>query len=316
MDALPGVERASLSTLVPLTIGGGSDTSPIIEGYTPAPDEDVTVYYGMVGPGYFSTMGIPIVAGRPIDARDRDGRGPAVVVNETMARRYWQGRDPVGGRLRSGPDWVTVVGVAADGKYGSLSEPALSVMYFPIQQVYRADPVLHVATRGPAEPVIGAVRQAVAGLAPDLALFDVRTLEEHLRMSVAIPRMAALLLGIFGGVALLLAAVGLYGLIAFVVGQRTREIGVRMALGADRADILRQVLGQGARLAGAGLVAGAGLAALATPLMSSLLVGVSPTDATTFAATGALLLGVALAAAWLPAARAARVDPVDALRAD
>ena len=316
MEALPGVERASLSTMVPLTIGGGSDTSPIIEGYTPAPDEDVTVYYGMVGPGYFSTMGIPIVAGRPIDVRDRDGRGLVVVVNETMARRYWQGRDPIGGRLRAGADWATVIGVAADGKYGSLSEPALSVMYFPIQQFYRADPVLHVATRGPAEPVIGSVRQAVAGLAPDLALFDMRTLEEHMQMSVAIPRMAALLLGIFGGVALLLAAVGLYGLIAFVVGQRTREIGVRMALGADRADILRQVLGQGARLAAAGLVAGTGLAALATPLMSSLLVDVSPTDATTFVATGALLLGVALAAAWLPAARAARVDPVDALRAD
>ncbi|HUF23618.1 MAG TPA: ABC transporter permease [Vicinamibacterales bacterium] len=316
MEALPGVESASLSTMVPLTIGGGSDTSPIIEGYTRAPEEDVTVYYGMVGPGYFSTMGIPIVAGRPIDARDRDGRGPVVVINETMARRYWQGRDPVGGRLRAGADWLTVAGVAADGKYGSLSEPALSVMYFPIQQFYRANPVLHVATRGPAGPVIGAVRQAVAGLSPDLALFDVRTLDEHLQMSVAIPRMAALLLGIFGGVALLLAAVGLYGLIAFVVGQRTREIGVRMALGADRADILRQVLGQGARLAAAGLVAGAGLAALATPLMASLLVDVSPTDVTTFVATGALLLGVALAAAWLPAARAARVDPVDALRAD
>ena len=316
VGALPGVESATLSTLVPLTIGGGSDTSPIIDGYTPGENEEVTVYYGMVAPRYFETMGIDIVAGRPIDERDRDGRAQAVVINETMARRYWPGRDAVGGRLRTGREWSTVVGVARDGKYGSLAEPPRSVMYMPIAQAFRPDPVLLVATRADAAVVMGTVRETVTALAPDLAVYDVRTLEEHLRMSVAIPRMAALLLGIFGGVALTLAGIGLYGLVAFVVGQRTQEIGVRMALGADRRDILRNVMGQGARLAAAGLVVGGVLAALATPLMSSLLVDVSPTDVWTFGATAAVLLTVALVAAWIPARRAANLDPVRALRAD
>ena len=161
-----------------------------------------------------------------------------------------------------------------------------------------------------------AVRQLVSELAPDLALYDMRTMEEHLRMSVVIPRIAAMLLGIFGAVALTLAAIGLYGLVAFVVGQRTQEIGVRMALGADRGDILRNVMGQGARLALVGLVAGGVLAALATPLLASLLVNVSPTDLLTFGGTGAVLLTVALIAAWIPARRAANLDPVQALRAD
>ncbi len=315
-EAIPGVERASVSTMVPLSVGGASDTSPVIDGYTPAEHEDVVVYYGMVGRGYFETMGVPIVAGRGIDDRDRATGASVVVINETMAQRYWPGRDAVGGRLRSGPEWTTVIGVAKDGKYGTLSESSRSVMYFPIQQVYRADPVLHVATSGPAAPTIAAVRTLVSGMAPDLALYDVRTLEEHLRMSVAVPRMAALLLGIFGALALALAGIGLYGVVAFSVGQRTQEIGVRMALGADRGVILRQILGQGAWLTGLGLVIGLVVAAAAMPLMSSLLVNVSPTDVTTFAATGLLLLAVALLAAWIPARRAATLDPVEALRAE
>jgi predicted permease len=270
----------------------------------------------MIAPHYFDTMGIPIVAGRPIDARDRADAAPVVVINETMARRYWSGRDPVGARLRTGPEWTTVVGVAADGKYGTLAEAPRAMMYYPIQQVYRPNAILHVATRGPAEPAIDGVRRTVAGLAPDLALYDVRTLEEHLRMSVTIPRLAAVLLGIFGGLALVLAAIGLYGVIAFVVGQRTREFGVRMALGADRTGILRQGLGQGARLAAIGLIVGIGLSMLAAPLLASLLVRVSPTDVLTYSATAALLFGVALAACWLPARRAASVDPIEALRTD
>jgi predicted permease len=316
VEAIPGVERATVSTIVPLSVGGGSDTSPIIDGYTAAEHEEMAVYYGMVGRGYFDTMGIDIVAGRAIDERDVRTSAPVVVINETMARRYWKDRNPVGGRLRAGPDWTTVVGVARDGKIRSLAEPATPVMYFPIHQLYRPDPVLHVATTGSAAASIDAVRKAVSSVTPDLALYDLRTLEEHLRTSVAIPRMAALLLGVFGALALVLAAVGLYGIIAFSVGQRTREIGVRMALGANRADILRQVLGQGARLTSVGLVLGAAAAAVAMPLLASLLVNVSPTDVTTFAVTALLLLAVALLAAGIPARRAATVDPVNALRAD
>ena len=316
LETLPDVASASLSTMVPLSVTGGADTSPAIEGYTPEANEEVVVFYGMVGPRYFETMGVPVRRGRGIDAGDRAGATPVVVINETMARRYWAGRDAIGGRLRAGGEWATVVGVVKDGKYGTLSEAPRAVMYLPIQQIYRANPTLHVATRGPAEPAIGAIRRTLAELAPDLALYDVRTLEEHLRLSVVIPKVAAILLGLFGLLALVLAAVGLYGVIAFLVGQRTREIGVRMALGAGRGAILRQVLTQGARTAGLGLAIGLALAVAVSPALASLLVKVSPTDVPTYLATAALLFGVALVATWLPARRAAAVDPVEALRAD
>ena len=314
VEALPQVERASTSTFVPLSIGGAGDFDPPIEGYTPAEGEEVVVYYGMVAPAYFETMGIPIVQGRGITSGDRPGSQLSVVINETMAARYWKGREPLGGRVQIGEDWATVVGIARDGKYGQLTEAPRSVMYIPVLQNYRSDVVLHVATTGPAAPAIAAIQKAVAEVAPGLALYDVRTMEEHLRMSVAIPRMAALLLGIFGALALALAGLGLYGVVAFSVGQRTQEIGVRMALGADRGVILREVLSQGAWLTGTGLLIGVGVAAVAMPLLNSQLVNVSPTDLTTFAATGAILVIVALVAAWIPARRAASLNPVEALR--
>ena len=314
--ALPGVEAASFSTMVPLSIGGGADTSPVIEGYTPAEHEDMTVYYGMVADDYFRTMGIGIREGRAIEARDHRDAAPVAVINETMARKYWKGRSAIGGRFKAGDEWTTVVGVAADGKYGTLSEAPLPVMYFPIQQAYRPDPVLHVATVNDAAPSIAEVRKAIAGLTPDLALFDVRTLEEHLQISVTLPRIAATLLGIFGALALALAAVGLYGVISFAASQRTQEIGVRMALGADRGGILRQILGEGVKLSAIGLAVGTGAALLATPLIESQLVNVSPADAVTFVSTALLLLAVALVASFLPALRASRLDPVEALRTD
>lgn len=314
LEALPSVDVASMSTLIPLSIGGSSDTSPAIDGYTPSEGEDVVVYYGVVSRGYFEALGVPLVEGRGIEARDRGDSEPVVVINETMARRYWKDRSAIGGRVRAAGEWATVIGIARDGKYGQLSEPSRSVMYLPITQVYRSNPTLLVAVNGAAPAAIDQVRKTIAGVAPELALYDERTLEEHLRMSVAIPRMAAMLLGIFGGLALALAAIGLYGVIAFSVGQRTQEIGVRMALGADRPMIVRQILRQGLVLAGAGLVVGLLVAGVATPLMESQLVNVAPVDPVTFLATAASLLGVALVAVWIPARRAARLDPVRALR--
>lgn len=316
LSALPEVESASVSTILPLSIGGGSDTSPIIDGYTPKPNEDVVVFYGMVGSNYFETMGVPIVEGRPIAAADREETEKVVVINETMAKRYWPGRSAIGGRLRASGDWTTVVGVAKNGKYGSLTEAPRSVMYFPIQQVYRSNPVLHVATRGAAGSAIAPIRRAIARAAPELALYDVRTIREHLQASVAVPRVGAILLGIFGGLALVLAAIGLYGVVTFAVSQRTREIGVRMALGAERGDILRQILGEATRTAVIGLVIGIGLAVFAAPALKSLMVNVSATDALTYGLTVAVLFTVSVVAAWIPARRAAGVDPVDALRTD
>jgi predicted permease len=314
LEALPTVARASMATLIPLSVGGSSDTSPGIEGYTPAEGEDVVVFYGVVSRGYFDALGVPLVEGRGIEARDRADSEPVVVINETMARRYWKGRSAIGGRLRATGEWATVIGVARDGKYGQLSEAPRSVMYLPITQVYRSNPTLLVAVNGGAAAAIDDVRKTIAGVAPELAVYDERTLEEHLRMSVAIPKMAAMLLGIFGGLALALAAIGLYGVIAFSVGQRTQEIGVRMALGADRPMIVRQILRQGLTLAAVGLGVGLLVAVVATPLMESQLVNVAPGDPVTFVATAAALLAVAGVAVWIPARRAAHLDPVKALR--
>jgi predicted permease len=313
--ALPGVESASVSTAIPLSLTS-ADTSPEIEGYTRQPQEEVVVHYAMVGSGYFETLGVPILRGRGIDDTDRAGTQPVVVINETMARRYFAGRDAIGGRLRTGGAWMTVVGVAKDGKYRTLTEAPSAMMYLPIQQVYRASPTLIVATRGSAELAVTEIRRAVAGVAPDLALYDIRTIAEHRELSVVVPQIAALLLGLLGALALTLAAIGLYGVVAFVVGQQTREIGVRLALGARRGTILGQVLRQGLVTAGIGLGIGLALALAASPALGPVLVNVRPTDPVTYGLTAMLLLAVAALATWLPARRAAAVDPVEALRTD
>jgi putative ABC transport system permease protein len=316
VESIPGVRAASVTSSMPLSIGGSSDTSPRIEGYEPAQNEDVTVYYSMVSPHYFDSLRLPVVAGRAIDADDTAEAPRVVVINQTMARRYWRGRNPVGGRLDYGSGWATVVGVAKDGKYSTVSESPKSVMYLPIFQAYRPTPTLIVATTAAPAGVLPDVRRTVGALDPNLPLFEVRTLADQIDASVFLPRLASLLLGSFGALALLMAVIGLYGVIAYSVAMRTREIGVRMALGAARAVIRRQVLAQGLRLAAVGLVVGLVLAALATPLLASQLVGVRPLDAGVFVSTSLVLLFVAGLAAWAPAWRASRIDPIRALRED
>ncbi len=314
--AVPGVRSASLATIVPLSIGGGSDMSPRIEGYEPADHEELTVYYGMVSPGYFDTLGIPVVSGRALDDRDTSNAALAVVINQAMASRYWKGGQAVGGRIDYGGGWATVVGIAKTGKYFTLGEAPKNMMYLPLAQVYRPNPTLVAATSGDPAAVLPSLRRAVAEVDPNLPLFDVRTLDEHLRASVFLPRLAFTLLGAFGTLALLLAVVGLYGVIAYSVARRTREIGVRMALGAERGTIRREVLRDGMRLAAVGLAIGLGLAVLAAPLVASQLVGLPPLDLPTFAVTAVGLLFVTALATWLPAWRASQVNPIDALRVD
>jgi predicted permease len=315
VEALPGVSRATLGTFVPLTVGGGSDTSARIEGYEPDVNEQMTIYYSMVAPGYFETLGIPLAGGRGIEAGDTSDAPLAVVINETMAKRYWKDGDAVGKRLDyGGGGWATVVGVARDGKYNAINEPPLNYLYIPVYQVFRPDVALMVRTAGDPGSVFPSVQRAVRGLNPNLPLYDVMTIEEHLRTSVFIPRLAAGLLGLFGTLALALAALGLYGVIAYVASQRTQEIGIRMALGADRAAILRLILRQGLALTGIGLVVGLALAALATPVVASQLAGVGPTDAVAFGVAMTVLMGAAIVATYIPARRAAAMDPVRALR--
>jgi predicted permease len=271
-------------------------------------------YYNQVGPRYFETMGIPIVRGRGLTSRDTSGQPQVAVINETMARRYWPGSDPIGAIVRFGSGPVTIVGVARDGKYSRLSEAPRNYMYLPALQNYRPDLLLHIATDADPAAVLPAVRGVVRELDSNLALFDVRTLEQHMRISTFLARMAASMLGLFGALGLLLAAVGLYGVIAFNAAQRTREIGLRVALGAAQRDVAWMVMRQGLILGVIGLASGLALALAASRVLAGQLLGVSPVDPVSFAGASVLLLAIAALASAIPARRAARLDPVVALR--
>jgi macrolide transport system ATP-binding/permease protein len=316
LSTVPEVEAASVGTSLPLDLGPSSDMGFSVEGYHAREGELLTAYYSRVGPRFFETMGIPIVSGRALDDRDADGRELSVVINETMARRYFTGRDPVGATVKLGNRSARVVGVAKDGKYGRLNEEPRNYVYFSILQFYRPDPVLVVRTSADPAQVASAVKAEIRRLDPNLPMFDVRTVEEHLQFSLFIPRMASTLLGVFGGLALLLAAVGLYSVIAFSVAQRTREIGIRMALGAHRGDVLRMVVGQGLLLTAIGLVIGVALTAAVSRLIAGQLIGVTGSDPVSWVATVGMLVGVSLAACVLPARRAASLDPLKALRCE
>jgi predicted permease len=313
---LPGVEAASVATKVPLGFGGNSDTGASIDGYIPAPNEEISIYYNRVGSDYLKTMGITVVAGRDFTDLDTTDRPDVVIVNETVVRRYFSGRDPIGGRIRLGNRTLQVVGVARDGKYSSITEAPRSFMYMPVQQWYRADTVLHVKSSVDPGLLVPRIHEVLRALDANVPLFDVRTIAEQMSIAIFIQRMVASLLGAFGALALLLATVGLYGVIAAVAAQRTPEIGMRMALGATRRDIVAMIVRQGLSLTLTGVAIGLIAALGATRLFKSLLVGVSATDAPSFAVTTILLVTVALAAAYLPARRAARIDPLQALRND
>jgi putative ABC transport system permease protein len=314
--ALPGVESATLASEVPLDFGGANSTRLRIEGYQPGPQEEVVVDYNLVGPYYLRTMGIPAVAGRDFTRRDDSGAVGAMIVNETMARRYWAGRDPVGARVHQGQSEYVVVGVARDGKYQQLSEPPRPFFYLSLLQAYRSSVVVHARTRGDAAALAPALRATLRALDPNLPLAVVKTMREHLRIAVFLQRLAASFLGTFGLLALLLATVGLYSVIRYAVSQRTRELGVRVALGARPGDLVRMVVGQGMVLAGIGLALGVAVALGTTHLLASQLLGVSATDPAVFLAVAALLAAVAAFACYLPARGAAAVDPMVVLQAE
>ena len=313
IEAVPGVVSAGLARDIPLKIGNGSDTSGQIEGYEPAKDEEIVLAYDRVSPGYFRTLGVPLIAGRVFTDEDDEKHPPVVVINETMARRYWKDGNAVGKRINTG-DWATVVGVVGDMAYTTVNASPMSFVYFPVYETYRPDTTLVIRTSGDPAAFTEPVRAALRRLEPNLPLFDVRTMAQHKQIVLFLPRMTASILGAFGLVALVLATVGLYGLLAFVVGQRTPEIGVRMALGARRSEIIRLVVGQGVRLTLIGAAIGFTLAFLMLPLLSSQLVGVSARDGLTYAATAFVLVAAAAVASYLPARRAAAVDPIRALR--
>jgi len=313
---LPGVEGATLATTVPL---GGSyqRRGTRIEGYTPGPGESTEINWNVVGADYFRVMRIPVMRGRAFTEADRDGAPLVVMINEAFARRYWPGEDPIGkGISVTGPEgpFRPVVGVVADGKYRSLAEDGLPFLYLPFGQQHRAGMMLHVRATGDPGRLLALLRDEVRLLDPSLPIISPTTLREQIGLAVLPQRLAATLLSAFGLVAVLLAVIGLYGVMAYAVSRRTREFGIRTALGATRRDVATLVVGEGLVLAGAGLVIGIAVSAAVTRFARALLFDVSPLDPMAFGAVTAVLVGVTVVASYIPARRATRVDPMVALR--
>jgi putative ABC transport system permease protein len=321
LQALPGVQAVALSTDLPLS--GNTSAGPIeLEGKTSVPsDSEIRMFRHRVTPGFFATLGIPLLKGRDFTADDHAQAPGVVIISEALARRCWPGEDALGKRLReegaSNP-WVSVVGVAADVKYRGLpnNPNADPDVYFPLLQ--RPNNNLSLAVRTAAEPanLTATIRQELQKLDPNLPVYNVMTMAQQVARQTTQARFSAWLLGIFGALALALAAVGIYGVMSYLVTQHTREIGIRMALGAQARDVLKLVVGQGLALTLIGVGVGLIGALALTRLMKTLLFGVSATDPLTFAVIALLLVSIALLACWIPARRATKVDPVIALQCE
>jgi predicted permease len=313
LQSEPGVRAAGLAVRLPLGFEGISSMTISIDGYTRRADEDLSIQYNIVSPGYMAAMQIPMLAGRDFTFDDRLDTARVMIVNRTMAERYWQG-DSLGRTVRIGDTPYQIVGVVPTGKYQTLAEDPRPFFYLSIRQTYRPNAIVHLRSSESAGAALQRIRSAVSGLDPNLPIFATKTGEQQMAFGTFANRIAASFLGLFGALALLLAGVGLYGVMAFAVAQRTREIGVRVALGARPSDILRSVTSQGVRVALVGLAIGGGAAMAALPFASRLLVGVGPRDAATYAGVAVLLTLVALLASGIPGLRAARLNPVEALR--
>jgi putative ABC transport system permease protein len=315
--ALPGVQRSAVAQNAPL--GGGILRSVMPEGTDTTTRDRILVQVNSVSPGYLATLGVPLLRGRDFSDSDVEGSPKVVVVNQVMAERFWPGQDALGKRFKffGDDDFTTVIGVARDAKYNAVAEDPTPFIYQPLRQNYSPAAVLHVRAAGDAALLSAAVRREVQQLDSTLSVFDVRTLEDQVATSLAPVRTNVIMLSAFGILAVLLASIGLYGVANYSIAQRTREIGVRMALGAQSGSVLRLVLGHGLILVGVGLALGLVAAlALTAIIPPDLLPRVSVRDPLTFAATSALLGAVALVASSIPAWRATRIDPLIALRTE
>jgi predicted permease len=318
VESLPGVQSASLAESIPLTFSR-TTFSVAVEGYDSADGDYPGIDNNTIGPRYFETMGIPVVAGREFNRQDNESAARVVIVNETMARRFWPDQSPLGRRLRfpGGGDtfgpYHEIVGVVKDSKYGTLGEGSQSFFYLSSLQNYSRHAVLHIRTSGEPTLLRSGVGDSILSLNGAL-LVEVVTMRENLATAFLPARVGAALLGLFGVLGLSLAVVGIYGVISYAVSQRTGEIGLRMALGARPRDILRLVIGRAMKLTMIGIGVGAAVSLMLTRLLRSLLVGVSPTDPLTFITLIVLFGLIALMACYIPARRATKVDPMVALR--
>ena len=316
LAGLPGVEAVTLADFSPLSFSIHSDFVEL-EGYVPQPSESMEISRASVGPDYFHTLRTSLISGRDFTDADTEGSQRVAIVNQALADRYWPGQDAIGKRVNDG-EWFTVVGLARNAKYRLLTYPSEPVVYLPMYESYYStqDTTIHLRVSGDPQTMAFPVERAVHELNPDLPLFDVHPLTVTMRLGSIFQRVAATFASSFGLLALLLAAVGIYGVVAYSTRQRTREIGIRMALGADKRQIFTLVLRQGFRLVLMGLAAGTVLSLVLTRFLTSQLYGVSAMDPLTFATVAALLSAVTLAACYIPARRATRIEPTIALRCE
>jgi predicted permease len=317
VSGLPGVRHAAVAQSAPLT--GGLSRSVFPEGADTTTRGRILVQVNSVTPGYLEALDIPLLRGRDFTPADTAGTPFVVIVNETMAQRFWPGEDAIGKRFKFFGDneFTTIIGIARNAKYNGVAEDPIPFIYQPLRQNYSPAAVLHVRADGDAAALTPAIRREVQQLDPTLSVFNIRTLDDQVANSLAPLRVNVILMTTFGALALLLACIGLYGVSSYSVTQRTREIGVRMALGASRSSVLRLVLAHGAALVFAGLIIGLLIALpLASIVPDDLLTNIRVRDPWTFTLTAAMLAVVALVATYFPARRATKIDPLTALRTD
>jgi macrolide transport system ATP-binding/permease protein len=313
---LPGVEAAAYARVIPLGYQSYSSSPIAVDGYEPQPNEPSILEYNEVSPEYFATMGIPLLSGREFTRADDENAPRVAIVNQTMIARYWHGQNPIGQRLQLKDNWVKVVGVVKDSKYYSMDETPRPFLYVPLRQFFAIEPDIHIRTTQPLQTIQAALIREVRALDPNLALYEIITLQEQVNRSTSQQLVAVALVALFGGLALLLAGVGLYGVMSYTVSQSTRELGLRIALGAGTSNVLRLVLLRGLLLTTTGIIIGIALALLLTRLLGNLLYHVSPRDPLAFAAAFAVMTLASATACFLPAWRATRTDPIQALRAE
>jgi predicted permease len=315
VQALPGVEGAALARVRPFSYIPFSTAPIAVDGYRPAPDEQPEAEYNQVGPGYFTTMGIPLLSGREFTRADDETAPLVAVVNEKMVTQYWHGEDPIGKRLQVKGQWMQVVGVAKLAKYSTFAEVPKPFFYVPLRQDFSIRANMNIRTAVDAGTMTAAFARATHMLNANLAPSEIITMRQQVnRTALASQQIVVALLSIFGSLALLLAAIGLYGLMSYAVSQSKREFGIRMALGAGRSNLMWLVMSHGLSLTAGGVVLGGALAMGLTKLIENLLYNVSPRDPLAFGSAFVVLAIASWTACCLPAWRATRIDPVRSLR--